>query len=489
VVRDSGDALVTSQPVGMQISILQTTATGTAVYVETQAPTTNVNGLVSLEIGTGIVVSGDFTTIDWSTDSYFIKTETDPAGGTMYTITGTSQLMSVPFALYAKTSGDGAGPIGPQGPAGNDGATGASGQQGLAGNDGVTGLTGPQGTIGLTGATGQQGLAGNDGAIGTTGQQGPAGNDGATGPQGLAGNDGATGPQGPAGNDGATGLTGPVGPTGPAGSLGPQGLPGVDGAGIAQTLSFTSPNLVLSDNGGSIDLTGLINDADSDNSNEIQNLSQVLTEGNTAGFQLKNVTDPTDAQDATTKAYVDALIAALEARIVALEQSQPQPATVGDFRVGGIVFWVDPADNTHGLVCALSDYATQVAWGCTNTDLLNVPNVPFNGGNPVGLGAEIGDGESNTNNILNDCPIAPAALAARSLGSEWFLPSAKELNQVYINKTTLEAAPGFSAFGNSYWSSTENGSVSAWRQSFTNGHQSYSSKGDTDASVRAVRAF
>jgi hypothetical protein len=103
VVRDSGDALVTSQPVGMQISILQTTATGTAVYVETQTPTTNVNGLVSLEIGTGSVVSGDFTTIDWSTDSYFIKTETDPAGGTTYTITGTSQLMSVPFALYAKT--------------------------------------------------------------------------------------------------------------------------------------------------------------------------------------------------------------------------------------------------------------------------------------------------------------------------------------------------------------------------------------------------
>ncbi|PQB07850.1 hypothetical protein BST83_12320 [Polaribacter filamentus] len=104
VVRDSGDALVTSQPVGMQISILQNTPVGTAVYVETQTPTTNVNGLVTLEIGTGTVVSGDFTTIDWSADSYFIKTETDPAGGTNYTIIGTSQLMSVPFALYAKTS-------------------------------------------------------------------------------------------------------------------------------------------------------------------------------------------------------------------------------------------------------------------------------------------------------------------------------------------------------------------------------------------------
>lgn len=105
VVRDSGDALVANQAVGMQISILQTTTTGTAVYVETHTPTTNENGLVTLEIGTGSVVSGDFTTIVWSADSYFIKTETDPTGGSSYTITGTSQLLSVPYALYAKTAG------------------------------------------------------------------------------------------------------------------------------------------------------------------------------------------------------------------------------------------------------------------------------------------------------------------------------------------------------------------------------------------------
>lgn len=104
IVRDSGDNLVSSQPVGMQISILQTSATGTVVYLETQTPTTNINGLVTLEIGTGTVISGDFTTIDWSEDSYFIKTETDPTGGTNYTITGTSQLLSVPYALHAKTA-------------------------------------------------------------------------------------------------------------------------------------------------------------------------------------------------------------------------------------------------------------------------------------------------------------------------------------------------------------------------------------------------
>ncbi|MCH2195362.1 DUF1566 domain-containing protein [Kordia sp.] len=104
VVRDSGDNLVSNQAVGMQISILQGSAAGTAVYVETHTPTTNVNGLVTLQIGTGTVVSGDISTIDWATDTYFIKTEIDPEGGSNYTIIGTSQLLSVPYALHAKTA-------------------------------------------------------------------------------------------------------------------------------------------------------------------------------------------------------------------------------------------------------------------------------------------------------------------------------------------------------------------------------------------------
>lgn len=104
VVRDGSNNLVSSAAIGMQISILQGSAGGTAVYVETQIPTSNTNGLVSLEIGTGIVVSGTFTSIDWTNGPYFIKTETDPTGGTSYTITGTSQLLSVPYALHAKNS-------------------------------------------------------------------------------------------------------------------------------------------------------------------------------------------------------------------------------------------------------------------------------------------------------------------------------------------------------------------------------------------------
>jgi hypothetical protein len=218
VVRDASQNVVANQAVGMQMTILQGSASGTVVYQETFAPTTNAYGLVNIEIGTGSVVSGTFSSIDWANGPYFIETALDATGGTTYAVMGTSQLLSVPYALYAKTSGSSI--PGPQGPAGNDGATGPQGPQGIAGNDGATGPQGPQGP------------AGNDGAPGPQGPQGPAGNDGSTGPQGpqgIAGNDGATGPQGPQGIAGNDGATGPQGPQGPIGATGPQGIQGPAG--------------------------------------------------------------------------------------------------------------------------------------------------------------------------------------------------------------------------------------------------------------------
>ncbi len=100
VIRNSTNALVINTPIGMKISILQGSASGTAVYSEIQTPTTNANGLISIEIGGGV----GFDAIDWPTGSFFIMTETDPTGGTDYTITGTSQLLSVPYALHSKTA-------------------------------------------------------------------------------------------------------------------------------------------------------------------------------------------------------------------------------------------------------------------------------------------------------------------------------------------------------------------------------------------------
>lgn len=109
IVRNASGQLLTNQNVAVRVSVLQGSAAGTAVYSERVTGQTNVNGLVSLEIGSGTVLSGTFNAINWGANSYYLKTETDPAGGTNYTITGTSQLLSVPYALYAKTSGGGGG--------------------------------------------------------------------------------------------------------------------------------------------------------------------------------------------------------------------------------------------------------------------------------------------------------------------------------------------------------------------------------------------
>jgi len=107
VVRNANGALVANQEVGMKISILQDAVSGSPVYVEIQTTTTNSNGLATIEIGGGMAESGDFGAIDWADGPYFLKTETDPAGATNYTITGTSQLLSVPYAYYAETAGNG----------------------------------------------------------------------------------------------------------------------------------------------------------------------------------------------------------------------------------------------------------------------------------------------------------------------------------------------------------------------------------------------
>jgi hypothetical protein len=340
VVRDATNATVANKVVGMRISVLQATEVGTAVYVETQTPTTNANGLLSIYIGAGTVGSGVFYDIDWSTGPYFIKTEIDPDGGTTYGITGATQLVSVPFALYAKT----------------------------AGNDVLKENTANKSTDVATDA--------------------------------------------------------------------------------ASDVKFPSVKSVKT----YVD----------------------IVQADVAANETASTTS-----DATLQGYIDAL----EARLTAIE-----PATIGDLRAGGVVFWVDPADNTHGLVCAFSDYASKTEWGCAGTDLPSVPNVAWNGGNPTGAGAEIGDGGTNTNAILIDCPVAPAALAARSLGADWFLPSTNELNEMYVHKATLEAVSGFVSFSNDYWNSTEVDYDYAWLQFFNFGGQYHGTKGSTYY-VRAVRAF
>jgi uncharacterized protein (TIGR02145 family) len=104
VVRNNLGKLVVNKSIGVRLSILKTTPTGTAVYVETHTKMSNVNGLLTLEVGTGTVTTGTFATIDWSKGPYFLKTEMDVNGGTSYSITSVTEFVSVPYALNSKNA-------------------------------------------------------------------------------------------------------------------------------------------------------------------------------------------------------------------------------------------------------------------------------------------------------------------------------------------------------------------------------------------------
>ena len=291
VVRNAANVLVANTPVGIKISIYylnQDPDMGPfiTVYSERQVATTNQNGLFSIAVGTGTVLLGNFNNINWGTNEYYIKSQIDITGGSNYSLSGSQQLMSVPYAYYANQSGGGKvllnGTTDPQsnigtpsdfyinttnnklfgpktatgwlatgvslvGPQGLTGAIGPTGPQGIQGLTGATGVIGPQGIQGLTGATGPLGATGLTGAIGASGPQGPigltgnTGATGATGPQGIQGLNGTNGAQGPIGLTGPTGATGVIGPQGiqgltgasgqqgPTGNTGPQGLQGIAG--------------------------------------------------------------------------------------------------------------------------------------------------------------------------------------------------------------------------------------------------------------------
>jgi uncharacterized protein (TIGR02145 family) len=101
VLRSQTGQVLANQNVSMRISLLQGSESGSAEYVETQNASTNALGLISLQIGGGSVQSGSLASINWASGPFFIKTETDPSGGSNYVLNGVSQLLSVPYALYA----------------------------------------------------------------------------------------------------------------------------------------------------------------------------------------------------------------------------------------------------------------------------------------------------------------------------------------------------------------------------------------------------
>ncbi|HNS18341.1 MAG TPA: FISUMP domain-containing protein [Bacteroidales bacterium] len=107
VIRDKAGQVLSEQNINLQITILQSNANGPEVYREIHPVTTSELGLVNIEVGHGKALTGSMPSIDWSTGSHFLRVEMDQAGGTDFELMGVSQLLSVPYALYAEKSGSG----------------------------------------------------------------------------------------------------------------------------------------------------------------------------------------------------------------------------------------------------------------------------------------------------------------------------------------------------------------------------------------------
>ena len=289
VVRNATGTPQPNIDVYLRFTVLEGNPNGTSLYVETQTIRTDAFGWLSATVGTGTVVSGNFSSISWSGVAKYLRVECAESANGAYSAIGTSQINNSIFVgpqgpqgiqgppgpqgiqgANGSTGPQGAtGPIGPAGPQGPQGAAGTGvrivgtvptignlnpnyagsvGDMMIVASDGgghvwngttwvsvgqIQGPAGPQGPQGIQGPVGNTGSTGPQGPIGNTGPQGPQGQVGPTGPQGPIGQTGTAGPQGPQGQVGPQGLTGdagPIGPTGATGPTGPQGPIGLTGA-------------------------------------------------------------------------------------------------------------------------------------------------------------------------------------------------------------------------------------------------------------------
>jgi hypothetical protein len=472
VIRDASDNLATNQTIGMQISILQGSASGTAVYTETQEPTTNANGLVTIEIGNGSTLD-TFANIDWSTDTYFIKTETDPTGGINYTITGVSQLLSVPYALHAKTAETVTGGITESDPvyttseAANITASDISNLGNLSGtnsgNQDISGIVTNQQAIQDTASQIRADIPDVSGFVSTesdpTFTSSQAVNITASDISNLGNLSGT--------NSGDQDISGIV-----TNQQAIQDTASQIRADIPDVSGFVSTES---------DPVYTTSEAAKITASDITNLGN-LSGTNSGDQDITGIATNTQAiQDTASQIRADI----------------PTVATysVGDFAQGGIVFWVDETGQ-HGLVCAKEDQdgGSGMRWdagtyGRTRATGNGLFAGELNTAIIISSQVSIGDdGHDYAAQICNYLQITQNSV----IYGDWYLPSKYELNLMWTNESTINATAlenSGSSIASAYnWSSTESSSSSAWKQTFGNGFQSYYNKYHTSR-VRAVRAF
>jgi hypothetical protein len=510
VVRDAGNTIVNNQAVGMRMTIQQGSIGGTAVYSETFATTSNAYGLVNLQIGSG-TSSDDFSTIDWSAGPFFMETAIDLTGGANYAVMGTSQLMSVPYALYAKTSGNGEGPAGPQG---IQGPAGVVTDGSAAGNtpywDGTSWVTNSSnvfnngGNVGIGTATPIEKLEveGNMKLNGTLNDM-RVGNIGSGLYNVVFGNNASNYTSN--GDDNtiignsamANSVTGNNSVAVGAYALGANISGHTNGAvgwgalfnntvGIQnnafgwlalQANTTGSQNTAIGNYadvafGDLLNATAIGSSAIVDASNKIQLGNTDVTLVNTSAvYQGSGFKTPTGTS--TQYLMADGSVT-----------TSPCALSIGQTYQGGIIFYLD-ASGCHGLVSAPTDQSTDIEWN----------NGSFT--NTTAFASCTGCGDGNTSMIVynqGDGAYAAKLCFDFSIGdyADWYLPSKYELTLMYLNIGPGNAL-GLGNLGGFapaiYWSSTEVGLNNAWMHTFGNGFVSDVNTKDATNNVRAIRAF
>ncbi|MCD6202637.1 MAG: DUF1566 domain-containing protein [Bacteroidales bacterium] len=457
ILRNHDNQLIPDTRVGIQISILQGSVDGTPVYVETHNVFTNENGLVTIEIGGGDIVSGDLESIDWMNGPYFLKTAVDPNGGTDYTIQGVSQLLSVPYALFSAKA-----------------ANAFSGD--------YTDLVNAPDLSGFL-VEETDPLFSNSAAINITDED-------ITKLSNLSGIN--TGDQDLSGyvQISSLSMVVPANETDPVFTLSVANeITAEDTVRWNRKLdSYTETDPLFSTSvasGITQQDTGYWNhkldtEVDGSVTNEIQTISRqglTVTLSKGGGSFTDSVNVYTAGKD------ID----------IADNTISVRPYNIGDIAFGGIVFWVD-GSGRHGLVCAKEDLSTGMRWYAgTYGNTRALGDGPYAGfmNTSVIISSQVAIGDDGKDYAALLCSKLIVKDEDKSYG-DWYLPSKEELMLMHKNLDAINAAAtaskGTTCESNYYWSSTEYDNEQAWKMNLVTGEVVHYYK-TYAARVRAVRSF
>ena len=475
VVRDASGASIVSTSVGVQVSILVSSPTGLTAYSETHTPMTNQYGLMNFRIGEGTVTAGDFATIAWGSNDFYLQVEVDPLGGTAYTITSTSQLVAVPYALHAETAAN-------VDDADADPANETITAYALnASNELEITEGGTVWTVDLSGLVDDADADPANETITSTSFAGStltiveAGTTHDITITGL-GDDADADPDNEAQTISLTGSTATLTDVGGVGG-GSFSINDADADpdNEAQTLSLAGSTATLSDVGGVGGGSFSINDADADPDNEAQTISLAgstvtLTDvGGTGGGSFSiNDADADDSNELITDVSLsgtdleiteDGTVHSVDLSGLATGGTRYY---VGQRAFGGVIFFVD-STGEHGLVATKTPLAGLFIWDPTGggTNALNPPPGP---GNLYDATSDW-DGKTNTTNAYTywestaytepTYAIKAAEEHVEGGFSDWFLPATWQLHLLIQNYYLFDQESA-GLLLQDIWSSTEN---------------------------------